>query len=433
MAKTCSRCGVEFTIFLWRHICRRCKKAFCASCSPYKRPIPKLNIATPSRVCYYCNIFLALEACDRAFLKTLSIHELSDFAFKNLHINIHHLNLLEKDEILDFIIIHYAEECNKRKFKENNKRETEGMSPQTFQSDNGKSDINSSSHTSTTQNNNNFRLGDVSVNATSSSSQSSPFPYININFGSVGQVLFSVNSSSSSQVTTLNERTTSHSTLTNAVFATSNVNGQSSSPTTATATATTSSSASAPVNDTNNNIPTTDLENGTQDIVNSNATDLTGATTTIPVSGSTQRETCDLNTLPVAELKAILKRHKIDYSDCVEKRDLVDKIKEFVGEDTIATTPTAGTESSMLHGGTPSHYLLHVFCASSIVLCLQVQMRGLKMKKVNLMKYQKRNFVSFVSKSRSIPFFWSAATLWLAKNVASNSNNVQCVDAGYRV
>jgi hypothetical protein len=286
-----------------------------------------LNIATPSRVCYHCNIFLALEAGDRKFLKTLSMRELHEFLIKHLHINIYQQHLFEKDEIIDYIIIHYAEQCRKSTVKEHPTTTTTTTTTTSHSSINStNTNVYSPSRTST--NSCDFDFGGTSVESSTNSSQSVNPPQININFGTVGQILFSFNSSlhpsSQEQEQQRPQQRQSQSqqesmtTSVPPVMSTtpnetnSNINNENENRFFV------SDSETRPsINESNNN---TNNLNPTQSMGSS-------------YSSPNKLQNCELDLLPISELKAILKRHNIDYSDCVEKRDLVEKIKHFVGED----------------------------------------------------------------------------------------------------
>ena len=50
----CGYCGVQFSLLVRRHHCRKCGKVFCGTCSDHQLSVPEENLYKPVRVCASC-------------------------------------------------------------------------------------------------------------------------------------------------------------------------------------------------------------------------------------------------------------------------------------------------------------------------------------------------------------------------------------------
>ncbi|KAJ1968688.1 hypothetical protein IWQ62_001091 [Dispira parvispora] len=75
----CFRCGRRFNLFRRKHHCRNCGNVLCADCTHNEWVIPKFAYYEPVRVCDLCDRLLEISTMDKEQLQVLSIRALRSY------------------------------------------------------------------------------------------------------------------------------------------------------------------------------------------------------------------------------------------------------------------------------------------------------------------------------------------------------------------
>jgi hypothetical protein len=122
---TCPGCGTKFSTFKWKHQCHRCNAVRCHDCSSHKMPIPKLGITKPERVCDPCYIALNLALKNTTDLEQFPVKTLKQFAL-DYNIPAALTNALEKSDIIAGLLKYYdpnQDKTHERALKDRQKKE----------------------------------------------------------------------------------------------------------------------------------------------------------------------------------------------------------------------------------------------------------------------------------------------------------------------